>query len=132
MKSKSSLALMELVIMILVFAFTAAFCLMAFVWADTTSEEQVARDSAIIEAQNMAELLKNSHGKEIEKAEAVYFDGNWEETDGENHWEYVLTVEPEKEEQEFLGGATVLVSDREQEEIFALTVKWQEVASNEG
>lgn len=131
MKNKSSLTLMELVIMILVFAFTAAFCLMAFVWADQSSEAQVARDHAIVEVQNMAETLKYSHGQDCENIEAIYFAENWEKTERDGEWSYVLNVEPDWDEEDLLGGALVKVSDKEGQEVFSLPVKWQEVAAHE-
>ena len=58
MKNKASLALMEQLMILLVFALCAALCLQAFVGADRIARENQARDEAIILAQNTAESLK--------------------------------------------------------------------------
>ena len=58
MKNKASLALMEQLMILLVFALCAALCLQAFVGADRIARENEARDEAAILAQNTAESLK--------------------------------------------------------------------------
>ena len=58
MKSKASLVLMELLVMILIFALCAALCLQAFVGADRISRETALQDDAVLLAQNTAEALK--------------------------------------------------------------------------
>ncbi len=58
MKSKASLVLMELLVMILVFSLCAALCLQAFVGADRISRETARQDEAVLLAQNTAEALK--------------------------------------------------------------------------
>ena len=58
MKNKASLALMEQLVILLVFALCAALCLQAFVGADRIARENEARDEAVILAQNTAESLK--------------------------------------------------------------------------
>lgn len=58
MKNKASLALMEQLVILLVFALCAALCLQAFVAADGIARENQARDQALILAQNTAESLK--------------------------------------------------------------------------
>lgn len=58
MKNKTSLLLMEQLVMILVFALCAALCLQCFVAADGISRETGLRDEALILAQNTAESLK--------------------------------------------------------------------------
>jgi len=62
MRSKAPLALMEQLIMVLVFALAAALCLRAFVLADQMSERSAARDRAVMECQTAAEILKASGG----------------------------------------------------------------------
>ena len=59
MRSKSPLALMEQLVMVLVFALAAALCVQAFVLADGRSQQTVDRDHALLEAQNVAETLKS-------------------------------------------------------------------------
>lgn len=58
MKSKVSLALTELCVMLLVLALASALCLRVFVWADETSQKSAARDDALIYMQSVAEMLK--------------------------------------------------------------------------
>ena len=58
MKNKTSLLLMEQLVMILVFALCAALCLQCFVAADRISGETGLRDDAVLLAQNTAEALK--------------------------------------------------------------------------
>ena len=75
MKSKAPLALMEQLVMILVFALAAALCMQVFVRAQEISLETARRDEAVVLAQNGAELLKAGiAAEEIEKqlSEAPY------------------------------------------------------------
>ena len=58
MKNKTSLLLMEQLVMILVFALCAALCLQCFMAADRISRETGLRDEAVLLAQNTAESLK--------------------------------------------------------------------------
>ena len=60
MRSKSPLALMEQVVMVLVFALAAALCLRVFVFSDQASERNEAVDRAVLEVQNAAETLKST------------------------------------------------------------------------
>ena len=63
MKSKAPLALMEQLVMVLVFALAAALCVQAFFASDRMSRQGEARDRAVLLAQNTAEYLKE-YGKE--------------------------------------------------------------------
>ena len=58
MRSKASLFLMELLIMVLAFALAAALCLQVFVRAEEICAETARRDEAVVIAQNAAERLK--------------------------------------------------------------------------
>ncbi len=58
MRSKAPLALMEQLVMVLVFALAAALCVQVFVLSSRTSRWNESRDRAVVEAQNAAELLK--------------------------------------------------------------------------
>ena len=57
MKQKTSLLLMEQLVMILVFALAAARGLQIFAKADAISQETARRDRAVVLARNAAELL---------------------------------------------------------------------------
>ena len=54
MRTKSPLALMEQLVMVLVFALAAALCLQVFVLADKTSRHNADVDNAVLLAQNTA------------------------------------------------------------------------------
>ncbi len=58
MRSRTPLVLMEQLVMVLVFALSAAFCLRIFVLSDRISRENEATTHAALLAQNTAELLK--------------------------------------------------------------------------
>ena len=68
MRSKSPLALMEQVIMVLVFALAAALCLRVFVFSDLASTRNEAVDRAVLECQNAAETMKAT-GLPVDKAQ---------------------------------------------------------------
>lgn len=62
MKSRAPLALMEQMVMLLVFALAAALCLQAFVKSDQISLKSEARSNAALAAQNTAEIICHSGG----------------------------------------------------------------------
>ena len=112
MKHRSSLVLMEQLVMILVFALCAAFCLQAFVAADRISRDTGFQDDAVLLAQNTAESLKA--GMPIPEApEALR-----------------LEVNPMATDLPGFAKAEISVFHAETgEEIFTLTVGWQEVGA---
>lgn len=113
MRSKSPLTLIELIIMIAVFAVAAALCLRAFVWADLKSADNQERDRALIVAQTAAEQIKAAHNA----PEYV------EEKDG-----FVVSVTRQDTGDQYLGSALVTVADEDDNTLVELTVKWQEDA----
>lgn len=132
MKNKAPLALIELTVMVLIFAVSAALCLQAFVWSDVRSSETAERDSAILHGETVAEVIKSCRGD---------FDAAAGMLDGENA-EGVLRVYFDGElcaqacfaetENPLLGMAEITVADEAGQELFALTVCWQEVDGHEG
>lgn len=111
MKNRSSLALMEQLVMVLVFALAATMCLRLFVFAGQTARRTQLREEAVILAQNTAEELKASRGQ----TPGSFGQGG-----------LVVTVIPETTGVPGLGGARVEVAV--EKEIFAaLSVRWQEV-----
>ncbi len=60
MKSRSTLVLTEIILMVLVFFVSAALCVNAFVKADALEKKSEIRDRALFEMQNVIETLKNS------------------------------------------------------------------------
>ena len=75
MRSKTPLALMEQLVMILVFALAAAICVRIFVAADQLSRKNEAVSHAVLAAQNVAEEIK-SRGGEFPQLYIGYED-NW-------------------------------------------------------
>lgn len=119
MKSKAPLALMEQMVMLLVFALAAALCLQAFVKSDEISLKSQAKSNAALAAQNTAEIIRHSggsleyalmeladtqEGKYLEEADnadiklTIFYDGEWNPTEGQG--DYLLTVQgiPVKED----------------------------------
>ena len=141
MRSKSPLALMEQVVMVLVFALAAALCLQVFVLSDQMSEKNRDTDRAVLLAQNTAEMIKACGGVE-EAAEAVggtvrqtmwssyYYEDLTPAPDAESGY-YHVDVLPGNSGVEGLGQAAVEVFRWDGNEgLFALTVAWQEVNGN--
>ena len=70
-RSRAPLALMELTVMLLVFALAAALCLQAFVVSSRQAAQSQARDTAVRLAQTAAETLKAAGGTEAEAESAA-------------------------------------------------------------
>ena len=134
MKAKAPLAMMEQIIMVLVFALAAAICLRAFVWAGDLSRQTDAESQALLRAESAAEVLKSCHGDyaaAVSLLGGTWQGGSWQISYDEN-WEpggdaYRLILEPEEDKQDNLGAARVTVSDRKSRELAAFVVGWQEV-----
>ena len=118
MKNKAPLTIIELSLMLLVFALAAAFCLRAFLWADRESKNIVARDHAVLQAQNAVELLKSCDGDlnllvstvggTVENTSwTLCFDENWKATESDHIYALQVTLHPGSSE--LLGTASVEV-----------------------
>lgn len=136
MKRSAALVLIELVIMLTVFALAAALCVQAFVWADSRSRQSAAGDMALTQAQNTAELLKHYRGDFSSAAREqggqwdgtawiLFYDADWEMSDGSPV--YFLRAEPVSGETAYLGQAKLTVLDKEGSVLAELSVCWQEV-----
>lgn len=125
MKNRTSLVLMEQLVMVLVFALAAALCLGVFVKADQISRETRCRDEAVLLAQNGAEVLKSCAGSLENAAEilggTVTENGLQVRSDG-----FTLVITPEDSGIPGLGQARIAVY-LEEEPIFTLRTGWQEV-----
>ncbi|MBD5133271.1 MAG: hypothetical protein HDT38_02185 [Clostridiales bacterium] len=148
MRSKAPLAMMEQIVMLLVFALAAALCLQAFVQSDQQSRRMEARDRAAVLCQSAAEVLRSAKGETFAVSAAlghpyvygytraplaIYYDDNWEmgsETEGA----YCLRVEPlEDSGIPGLGKGSVSVTATDTgETLFELDVAWQEEVGNHG
>lgn len=70
MKGKAPLALMEQLIMVLVFALAAALCIQAFAASNRISQKAADMDRAVQLAQSAAEIMKN-RGGDIAQAQSA-------------------------------------------------------------
>lgn len=123
-RSKAPLALMEQVIMVLVFAMAAVLCIQAFVVAGQFSKESNGIDKAAIVGQTMAELAKSQRGQVQEE---IYYTTDWEVTD-EAYGVYLVRFHKNATDG-LLGSGTVTVTRIEDnKELFAINAAWQEGA----
>lgn len=124
-RSKAPLALMEQIIMILVFALTAAVCLQAFVYSNNLSEDGDRENLAAAHAQEVVEYCKMSagdlaqvqsrlSGEQTENGLEVYYE--------EDRMTVLLEI---AEQNEWLAKARVSVQDDAHQEIFAMDTAWQ-------
>lgn len=123
MRNRTILSLIEMLIMVMVFAVAAAICLRAFVWADLTSADSKAKAEAALMAQEAAELLQHYEG-DVDKTVSELN----ERTD-EGSWRTDIQL---GDETAYLGSATVTVSDSSGEVLAVIPVKWQKTAGEEG
>jgi hypothetical protein len=121
-QSKTPLFLMEIVIMLLVFAISASVCLKVFVQGEKISDESYNLDRACLETQKAAEYWQNSKGDIKETAELlqvaitgneleIFYDEDWNAT--EKDAAFTLTMKT--------SGASAEIAIKDQEkELFSL------------
>ena len=114
MKSKASLQLMEMLVMILVFVLAAALCLEVFAKSREITLQTAHRDQAVALGRNAAEVLKATAG-DMEAAENLSRDG----------WE--IQIYRKQNRQKGLAEAEIHVFFKA-ELFFTLHTGWQEVA----
>jgi len=138
MRSKTPLALMEQVIMVLVFALAAALCLRAFVLSDSTSRACEEQDRAVMAAQTVAEAVKLTRGDyaEAERMAEAALENVDVVSFHSDHAESVpgamrIIITPVDSDTELLGLAEISAQNETGDEILSLTVAWQEVSGNE-
>ena len=138
MKSKAPLTLMEQLVMMLVFALAAALCLQMFVLSGQMSRRLERQDHAVTLVQNAAETVKICGGDAEEYTEilgaeekdgmfAVGYDAEWNPVSADLA-EYLITLTKTSAEDALLGTAEVAAVQADGEEIFRVTVSWQEAA----
>ena len=147
MKSKAPLAMMEQMVMILVFALAAALCLQAFVKSDQMSRDSEERDRALQAAQSAAEAVQHTAGDFVQAAEllnatvwgeddlTIHYSEDWAAyTFNPDHtlpFGYTLGVYREESDVPGLGRANVWVQEDETgEELVRFEVCWQEVSAH--
>ena len=142
MRNKAPLALMEQVVMVLVFALAAVLCIQVFVFSGQTSRRNEAQDRAVQLAQNAAEILKQTQGDHAQLSELLgaggwwngtgtylNYDENWQGLDASQSDQaaYTLHVGPRAlSAGGRLGHAEISVWEGETC-LFTLPVAWQEV-----
>lgn len=132
MKLKTPLALMEQLVMVLVFALAAALCVSCFVTADRLSNRYAVRDEAVLAAQTAAETLKGCRGNYEEAAALV--EGQWENgvVAVRSEDRYTLVITPKDSGYDLLGCASIDVyAAADDSLLFGITVSWQEVGGHE-
>ena len=153
MRSKSPLALMEQVIMVLVFALAAALCLRVFAFSDLASTRNEAVDRAVLECQDAAEILKANGLSGAEAQEElvsqmggtmsqglvqICYDEDWNVIPENNEdCVYVVEMQGMPTDVEGLAKAHIRAAAVKDisvggsgEDLFAIEVAWQEVSGN--
>lgn len=141
-KSRAPLVLMEQVIMVLVFAMAAAFCVQAFALSGKTSRALEKRDHAMNVSQTLAETVKacegdlkqvqNVLGGEIQKdGVALFYNADWEPVPEKGAAVYQAAF-VEEEKQQFCRKGQVTVEECESgKELYSLPAAWQEGRTDE-
>ena len=125
MRSKAPLTLIELCIMVLIFAFAAALCMRGFVWSELTAEKNTATDNAAVCIQNAAEMVKYTKGECISsEGYPKYDDVNWNECSSEDAVFVLSASQPEKIPG--LGKTELFVEDSDGKLLISVDVAWQE------
>lgn len=144
MRSKAPLALMEQMVMLLVFALAAALCIQAFVKSDALSLESQDKSRALLAAQNTAEMIRHiggdaEHALE-EAAQALggscdreegrlilVYDQDWKATEGDGAYHLSAYAVPDETPGLERVRIQVFSGDRsERKELFSLEVAWLE------
>ena len=149
MRSRAPLALMEQMVMLLVFALAAALCLQAFVKSDALSRRSEERDRAVLLCQSAAEAVRSAEG-DFRRAAAllgtelwnedslsIFYGADWQmavsKSPGVYPLGYTLGACRMEEDQPGLGRASVwMQNDETGEELFRLEVAWQEEVRADG
>lgn len=123
MKNKAPLQMIEFVIMLLVFSALSALCLRAFSYANGISTKTALRDEAIIEAQNIAELLSYHKGDfSAASIDAVVLsDGHWQI----EHENFTLDIIVTEHGSPLLAFYTITATDDCGEILAVIPVSWQ-------
>lgn len=143
MRSKAPLALMEQMVMLLVFALAAALCLQAFVKSNEISRTGAERDRAAVLCQSTAEIIRSGGGDPAQALSRAArrldcrYDGGILQADYDGEWNIVPVGIYRLTAQEVPGEApglyTVRVTAENEDEIlFSINVAWQTEVSGNG
>lgn len=136
MKSKAPLALMEQLVMLLVFALAAALCLRMFAAAGRISRQCEAQAQAVTHVQNTAETVKFCRGDFQEAARLlagsgqeeklqILYDSRWQEISG-GQAAYRILAEQRQTDIPLLGMAEITAEQQDGTLLFRVTAAWQE------
>lgn len=141
MKSKAPLAMMEQIVMVLVFSLAAALCLQTFVLSGKISKKTEAKNRAAVEAQNVAETIKaegldeyieKQKFQQIKEGYRIFLDEAWNEVSGEEQAEYYIDICPLNSDSEYLWFVDIIVTKQDGTELFCIPAAGQtEVMQNE-
>lgn len=130
MRNKATLPLIEMAVMVLVFALAAAVCLRVFLYADKVSDESSRKATGLTQAISAAETLKSCNGS-IEEAKKIL--GG--KTQG-NVWIYenvVVSIDDKSQKKDGpFGVAVIEVKGKEDTTLFSFETSWQEPLATEG
>lgn len=138
MKNKAPLALMEQLVMTLVFALAAAVCLQVFVFSDQMSRRNEMMDRAVLAAQSAAETVKYTRGDYRQAAQisggcwdgttwCLPFQKNGELVKSNEDADFWISVSAADSGQPLLGMAEVKAETADGEVLFVIPAAWQEV-----
>lgn len=140
MRSRTPLALMEQVIMVLVFALAAALCLRAFVLSDSISQACAERDRALLALQSTAETLKHYRGDlakteetvelTLDNTDVVLYHSDHRRDRASDPDTLYIVILPTSGDPELLGRALLTAENADGETILAMETAWQEVTEN--
>lgn len=135
MKSKAPLAMMEQIIMVLIFALAAALCLQTFVLAGKISKRIEAENRAAVEAQNAAETIKaegleayteEKQAKPTKNGYRISYDEAWNLVSEEEKAAYYLELRPEDSDNDYLWYMNIFVTMQDGTELIRIPVAGQE------
>ncbi len=128
-RSKAPLALMEQIIMILVFALASAVCMQAFVYSNELSKDGAKKEQASTYVQEAAELCKVYQGDFTaleEKLGGALENGTLVVSYAEENMKVVLEKQPVSGENNlFMEKAKVYAKEEDDEVIFSVEIAWQ-------
>lgn len=131
--AKSSLFLMEMMVVILFFALTSAICVHLFVQSYQSAKHSEALTNGVLQAQSTAEVYKSTAGDlgqtatllgaawSADKELTLAYDAHWQPTEEDAAAAYVLTMS--ESQGTAVPTAEVLISAADGSEVYRLSVK---------
>lgn len=146
MRRRNTATLVEMMVMLAVFALCAALCTQAFVRAEEISRRAEARDRGVTLCQSVAEVIRHNGGdpeaaltevcggaSDAGEGWAVYYDENWALLPEAGEAGYTLQVTELTTGRPTLGKAKVeafTLRGGEMDSLFFIEVSWQKEVGN--